>query len=189
MTGVREYSEGYPVELVRNQATNRLVLRAHNEGHNNVTEVDLFDVLEWLQKGPQESRSAEGVSMRLGVMGKLTFEELAAKNLQRVGRWHNGDLHAWSVSDWGCAMAGEAGEACNAIKKLRRVEDNIANLSEPGPLLATRDAAIAAIGAELADTAIYLDLLAQRLGLDLADEIVKKFNLTSERYGFPERLP
>ena len=63
MIGVREYGEGYPVELVRNQATNRLVLRAHNEGHNNVTEVDLFDVLEWLQKGPQESRSAEGVSI------------------------------------------------------------------------------------------------------------------------------
>jgi hypothetical protein len=60
MTGVREYGEGYPVELVRNQATNRLVLRAWNECHNNKIEIDLYDLLDWLQKGPKELRTAEG---------------------------------------------------------------------------------------------------------------------------------
>ena len=51
MTGVREYGSGYAVELVRNQATGRLVIRAFNEGRNNVTEVDLFDLLDWLNCG------------------------------------------------------------------------------------------------------------------------------------------
>ena len=120
---------------------------------------------------------------------KLTFHRLSQANLSRAKRWHKGGLDEWSVSDWAVAMAGEAGEACNAIKKLRRVEENIANLSESADRqLSTRAEAIAAIGAELADTAIYLDLLAQRLGLNLAEEIIAKFNKVSERYEFPERL-
>ena len=120
---------------------------------------------------------------------KLTFDDLKNANLSRAARWHRGGLNEWSISDWAVAMAGEAGEICNAIKKLRRVEDGIANKSEdPARLLDTRDGAILAIGAELADTMIYLDLLAQRLGLDLATEVVLKFNLVSARYGFPERL-
>jgi NTP pyrophosphatase (non-canonical NTP hydrolase) len=85
-------------------------------------------------------------------------------------------------------MLGEAGEACNAIKKLRRIETGAPNLNEPGRQLTERNAAITAIGEELADTAIYMELLAQRLGINLADAIVKKFNSVSKRYGFPERL-
>lgn len=119
----------------------------------------------------------------------LTFDEVTAANLSRCERWHKGGIADWSISDWAVALAGEVGEACNAIKKLRRVEDEIANLSDdPERQLSTRAEAVAKIGEELADTFIYLNLLACRLGLHLPTEIIAKFNATSERYGFPERL-
>src|SRR5207248_2045123 len=42
----------------------------------------------------------------------LTFSQLAQANrLRREGCF--GALDAWSVTDWACALAGEAGEACN----------------------------------------------------------------------------
>jgi NTP pyrophosphatase (non-canonical NTP hydrolase) len=119
----------------------------------------------------------------------LTFAAFSVVNGARCNRWHAGGLAEWSVTDWSNAVAGELGEACNAIKKLRRIETGAQNINDPGRQLTERDQAIAAIGAEIADTFIYLDLLAQRLGLSLEAEVVKKFNATSERYGFPERLP
>lgn len=86
------------------------------------------------------------------------------------------------------AMAGEAGEVCNAVKKLRRLEDNIASINEPDRQLATRQEAITKIGHELADTFLYIDLLASRLGINLTEQIVAVFNAKSTEYGFPERL-
>lgn len=61
-------------------------------------------------------------------------------------------------------MAGECGEACNLIKKLRRGED-----------VPTEDIAF-----ELADLVIYADLLAERLGIDLGAAVRAKFNFVSE---------
>lgn len=118
----------------------------------------------------------------------LNFTELRAANAARCGRWHQGGIEEWSVADWAVAMVGEAGEACNAIKKLRRIETGALNLNEPGRQLDERGLALSAIGEELADTLIYLDLLALRLGIDLGLAVVRKFNKVSERYGFPERL-
>lgn len=119
----------------------------------------------------------------------LTLEQFAEINEQRAKRWHDGDIAMWSVSDWLMAMAGEAGEACNAGKKLRRIEESISNLSaEADRQLSTRDQALDKIAEELADTVIYCDLVAARIGRPLVDAIRKKFNEVSERYGFPERL-
>lgn len=53
MAGVREHDEGFPVELCRDEKTERLVIRAFNEGGNNCTSVDLLDLVAWLQAGPQ----------------------------------------------------------------------------------------------------------------------------------------
>lgn len=95
----------------------------------------------------------------------------------------------WSVSDWLMAMAGEAGEACNAGKKLRRIEEDIANLSvDPARQLTTKESALDKIAEELADTVIYCDLVAARIGRPLLGAVRKKFNEVSERYGYPERL-
>lgn len=54
MAGVREYGDGhYPVELWRDDRTDRLVIRAYNEGGNNYVSIDLWDVIEWMQAGPK----------------------------------------------------------------------------------------------------------------------------------------
>jgi len=48
LLSVREWCEGEPVELWLNRS-GRLVLRAFNECGNNFTDVDVFDLLEWLK--------------------------------------------------------------------------------------------------------------------------------------------
>lgn len=121
-------------------------------------------------------------------MMTMSFADFSAINVQRCARWHKAGIEEWSISDWATAMAGEAGEVCNAVKKLRRIECDAANINDAHRQLSTREQAILAIGEEIADTVIYLDILAHRLGLNLAEEIAAKFNKTSERYGFPERL-
>ena len=120
--------------------------------------------------------------------GVITFDDLRIANSTRNDRWVPLGIAQWSISEWAVAMAGEAGEICNAVKKLNRVENQVANLNEPRRQIETREAALAKIGAEIADTVIYLDLLAQRCGLALGKEVTRKFSATSERYGFPERL-
>lgn len=52
LPGVREYTEGAPVELWFNE-DGRVVIRAWNECHNNYTEVDLFDIVEWMKTAPE----------------------------------------------------------------------------------------------------------------------------------------
>jgi hypothetical protein len=48
MVDVREQTEGlYPVEICRHKI-GRLVIRALNECGNNCTDVDLWDVIEWV---------------------------------------------------------------------------------------------------------------------------------------------
>lgn len=49
LIGVREYEEGYPVELIRDMTNGRLTIAAYNEGHNRVTRIDLLDLLDSLQ--------------------------------------------------------------------------------------------------------------------------------------------
>ena len=48
MEGVREYCEGMDVRLEKNKE-GRWVIDARNEGGHNSTEVDLLDLLQWLQ--------------------------------------------------------------------------------------------------------------------------------------------
>jgi hypothetical protein len=53
MTGVTEFVEGYPVELICNSEThNRLAIKAINEGGNNIVLIDLFDLINWLRFNP-----------------------------------------------------------------------------------------------------------------------------------------
>lgn len=102
----------------------------------------------------------------------LTFQQLRRANVKRCEAVFH-PLSAWSPNDWATALAGEVGEACNLLKKLRRGE----------PVCAQ------AIGDELADVAIYLDLLAARLDLDLEHLIIRKFNRVSSERDCPILLP
>jgi NTP pyrophosphatase (non-canonical NTP hydrolase) len=81
-------------------------------------------------------------------------------------------------------MAGEAGETCNVVKKLRRAECGMRGVLDADPA-----GLLARLADELADTVTYADLLATYYGIDLAAAIASKFNRVSELQGFPEQLP
>jgi len=114
----------------------------------------------------------------------MKFSDVSKINLERALIWHKGGLNEWSVTDWSNATAGEMGELCNAIKKLRRVEDGISQAKGPH----TREEALRDIATEIGDVYLYLDLVAQRLGIDIETAIRDTFNRVSVREGFPQKL-
>lgn len=118
----------------------------------------------------------------------LSFDEVTEINLQRVSKWHASfrgkGVADWNGADWSNAMQGEAGEAGNVVKKLRRQETGTRGKNDPD-----REVLLGKLAEELADTFLYIDLLASYYGIDLPLAIVDKFNSVSEREGFPERLP
>lgn len=81
-------------------------------------------------------------------------------------------VKSWSVTDWACALAGEVGEVCDAAKKLKRGDGTVQDIAD-----------------ELADVLTYADLLAASLDIDLWQALCHKFNVVSERYQSPIRLP
>lgn len=90
----------------------------------------------------------------------------------------NHPLSAWSLSDWMTATAGELGEAANVLKKLNRVRDGIPGNTETPQQLRQQ------LSDEIADTLIYLDLLAQAAGIDLSTAVRAKFDRTSVKIGY-----
>lgn len=123
----------------------------------------------------------------------MTFEELIEANVSRANRWHNEGINEWSPLEWGGAMAGETGEACNAAKKLKRIETEIqhhdarmfgSDVSKEHLAAMYRKK----IGLEVADTIIYGLLMCVRVGVDPVECIREVFNKKSEEYGFPERI-
>lgn len=111
----------------------------------------------------------------------MRFEHLRTVNVDRLKEWHE-DIR-WSLSDWGLALAGEVGEACNVIKKIRRLDTGIKHGTTR-----TREELLAHLAEELADVQIYLDLVAYQVGIDLAQATVEKFNKDSDKRGFPQKL-
>lgn len=87
-------------------------------------------------------------------------------------------LQDWSLSDWFTATLGELGEAANIAKKLNRYRDGIKGNSESLEELRAK------LADEVADTFIYLDLLAQAAGFDLEEAVRDKFNRTSRKIGY-----
>jgi NTP pyrophosphatase (non-canonical NTP hydrolase) len=81
-------------------------------------------------------------------------------------------------------MQGESGEVGNVVKKLRRAEVGLR-----GVLDGDRDDLLAKLAEEIADTYLYLDLLATYYGIDVPSAVIAKFNAVSELQGLPERLP
>jgi NTP pyrophosphatase (non-canonical NTP hydrolase) len=97
---------------------------------------------------------------------RLDLHEFRKVNVARCNEVFD-SLESWSPQDWACAAAGEMGELCNLIKKMRRGE------SVPSQDLAD----------ELADVVCYVDLLAARLGIDLCAAIIHKFDEVSRKRG------
>lgn len=111
----------------------------------------------------------------------MHLRTVQAINADRAVQWHQEQDAPWSLGDWGNAMAGECGEACNVIKKIRRIE---CGLKPPDNLEALREH----LGEELADTMLYLLLVAENAGINMEEALRAKFNKVSEREGFPQRV-
>lgn len=119
--------------------------------------------------------------MSYGTNG-LTFNTLRQANLKRLPMFKNkhgepahsqGDGGDWSDAEWLQAVVGELGEYANLRKKVDR--GDLPKNADTQALLAD----------ELADVVIYLDILAFRLGIDLGEAVISKWNRTSERVGAP----
>lgn len=85
----------------------------------------------------------------------MTFDDFSAANRLRCEHGFKHQLSDWSLSDWFTAVMGELGEAANIAKKLNRVRDGIPGNKQSEPELREQ------LKREVADTFIYLDLLAQ----------------------------
>jgi NTP pyrophosphatase (non-canonical NTP hydrolase) len=114
-----------------------------------------------------------------------TFRSISEANLRRADRWHAKGLDDWTTLEWAGAMTGEAGEAANVAKKLRRFDMGIHGATQ---YKKKREELVAKLASEIAGTFMYLDLLAQKEGIDIRRAVVEEFNRVSEREGFPERL-
>jgi NTP pyrophosphatase (non-canonical NTP hydrolase) len=106
--------------------------------------------------------------------GHINLTSFFAVNRQRCHQWMGEKdtlLHHL------VGLAGEVGEVCNAAKKSDRQGKAGGEPVDSGE-----------VAAELADVMIYLDLVAMHFGVDLGAAVVEKFNPTSIKYGFPQRL-
>lgn len=114
----------------------------------------------------------------------MHFRDFSVLNRRRCEspKGFNHELSSWSLSDWITATTGELGEAANIAKKLNRVRDGIPGNSEAPEQLQS------ALADEIADTFIYLDLLAQSQGIDLQEAVLRKFQKTSAKIGYDDAI-
>lgn len=114
----------------------------------------------------------------------LAFATLRHANMTRLPMFRNAkgerahqkdDGSDWTPADWVVAIVGELGEAANVMKKVRRADFT---LDEARPKLAR----------EFADVAIYLDILAFQLGIDLGAAIRTTWDAKSAEIGLPPRI-
>lgn len=72
LTGVREYSEGQPVELWFDDTIGRLTVIARNGGGYDCTNIDLGDLIDWLRSGPPAYRFLSGEGFMIPTHGDDT---------------------------------------------------------------------------------------------------------------------
>lgn len=114
----------------------------------------------------------------------LTFNTLRQANIKRLPLFKNKkgepahtslDGSDWIPAQWLQAITGELGEYANVRKKYERGDMSEEEFKE----LATK---------ELADVQIYLDILAFRLGINLGQATIQKFNQKSQELEIPIKI-
>lgn len=123
----------------------------------------------WLERGIPHGEPSK--QWDKAMQTNLTFDLLRQANTNR-SQEKVFPSQDWSLAQWACAMAGEAGEACNVVKKTFRGDD------------VAKDA----LAKELADVVIYADLLAKAAGINLGEAVIDKFNEVSLKRGAIARL-
>jgi len=86
------------------------------------------------------------------------------------------------ISYWGMAMMGEAGELCNLLAKVERV--NSGGL-DGGNSITAEEITDEKIAEEMGGLLIYLSILAYRLGINLEEAVRYTFNQKSIKIGYP----
>lgn len=127
----------------------------------------------------------ENIEKIRSTIARVGFGALREANVRRCGEVFH-PLESWSLTDWACAAAGEMGEACNVVKKIRRLHSQRAQETKPSQK--TLGELEAALAEELADVVIYVDLLAARADINLVEAVRAKFNKVSIERGSKERL-
>lgn len=107
-------------------------------------------------------------------MNKLSFGVLSQANDERAREWTKSATRALGVEFAMIELAGEVGELANEIKKSLRAASGLVGGKVDDEQ----------IRRELADVVICADLLARKLGIDLGEAVVEKFNYTSRKHGF-----
>jgi len=102
----------------------------------------------------------------------LTYAVFQKINAERCNTSFKHKLFDWPPEIWALAIAGEAGELCNLVKKIVRGDF-------------TLDEKRQAILEEVADVMTYCDLLMSRLDANTCVELERKFNIVSKRVGYP----
>lgn len=103
-----------------------------------------------------------------------TFQAI---NAERSAQWLGSNTP--SPLFFATELGGEAGEVLNEVKKLER---------EALGMKGSRTT-VEKLADELADVFISLHNLAACYDIALEASIIRKFNATSEKNGFPQRLP
>lgn len=117
----------------------------------------------------------------------MNIDSIQQINADRAKRWHRGDTGRWSLLEWTGAMCGEAGEAANIAKKIRRLEQELPN-KEAGLVVNNYPELRLALAREVADTIIYGLIIMNEIDCCASKVLREVFNKKSEEYGFPERL-
>jgi NTP pyrophosphatase (non-canonical NTP hydrolase) len=114
----------------------------------------------------------------------MKFKSFSSANRRRCEHpdGFNHAIGSWSGSDWMTALVGEIGEAANLIKKLNRSRDGVRGNKQTDEVLHTN------LALELGDAFIYLDLIAQRYGIDLGEAARRSFNMKSAEIGYRVEL-
>jgi NTP pyrophosphatase (non-canonical NTP hydrolase) len=101
----------------------------------------------------------------------MTFDEFSKMNRARCdGAFHRGEA-PWGIDRWALAIAGEAGELCNLVKKCIRGDFTFESQRQN-------------ILNELADVMTYCDLAISYLDANTAQVIWDKFEKVNERIGW-----
>lgn len=112
--------------------------------------------------------------------------DLQTTSDDRAKRWHG--ENNWSALEWAGAMCGEAGEAANAAKKLKRLEVHMMNIDARAMSPEDEEQLKEHVAKEAADTILYALLLISKVGKSAEMVLRQVFNQKSHEYGFPERI-
>ena len=167
--------------------------RKATEAHVEICPKNLSSTANFLQ-AVEENRVKNEQYLRDCLEGRvnLTFFNFGEMNMKRHLEWPRSTDQApeneWSLSDWGVAVAEEAGEVCGAIKRYNRITAGHILKGKGSQNNLTREDAIAMLKKEIGDTVTYLDLLAQEIDSSLEECVRSAFNGVSIREDLPHRV-